>query len=145
MDGQESTQLFCYMYAAHNVWRKLMTSIYLCLKQLYLFLSSSGPIKPQKKGKKEERPGVSLVVSSFQKGGKCWKQLSIQTFFKSRRQDDWISIHCTSLSLNGLIYLCSQYSVLTYQSPCTESLMDAGDSVKRRSSSCGWGQFWNWT
>lgn len=55
---------------------------------------------------------LDLLWGSFPFGNRgILKQLSTLPALKTRRQDDWISIHCTLLSLNDLIYLRFQHCV----------------------------------
>ncbi len=142
------TQLIDFKHAAHAGSPKILIdpSALFATLWLCLFSSLSGPIK--------KKSWSFSVVSSFEKAGEYWKQLSTLPALKSRRQDDWISIHCTSPSLNGLVYLRSQHSALTHWYPCafTASLMDAIESVKRGRKterfgcSCGWVYMcWTWT
>lgn len=98
---------------------------------LRMFSSLSGPIKNEKKMSGDSPRFFFFFFFLFRKAVEYWKQLSTPPAFKSRRQDDWISIRCTSLSPNSLVYLLR--SALTRWYPCAfpPSLMDAMESVKR--------------
>lgn len=70
-----------------------------------LFSSVSGPIR---------KKSWSFSKVSFPFGNRgILKQLSTLPALKTRRQDDWISIHCTLLSLNDLIYLRFQHLLIS--------------------------------